>query len=143
MDSKVSKVLKEGQRKVLQERLENELADTADLTHFFIDKIREEIQNYVNQDLFVLEAGDPSQVSILNQFLDPNYKEWKVSLLSFVAKFSCTNTKCYQVMWSSSRATMQLHYKFFQPNIYKIVVRGYRRICAKCLNKSDVEFEDQ
>ena len=38
---------------------------------------------------------------------------------------------------------MQLHYKFFPPNIYKIVIRGYRRVCAKCLNKSDVEFENQ
>ena len=60
------KVLKEAQRKVLQERLENELSDTADLTDVFMDKIRCEISNYINKDLFVLEAGNPKEVSILN-----------------------------------------------------------------------------
>ena len=82
-------------------------------------------------------------MSLLNQYLDPHYKAWNLSLISFNAKFSCTNTKCYSVMWSSSRATMQFNYKCISPGVYHIVIRGYKRVCAKCHTKSDVEFENQ
>ena len=127
---------------LLYDRINQEIEDTLDLTADFLPEVKSKLDEMLLPDHEInLIHGDASKVSLLYQHLEKDYKAYHSDILSINAKFCCTNTKCFQCVWTSSRATIQLHYRVVEPGSYLLVVRGFKRICNKCQGKSEVEVD--
>uniref|UniRef100_A0A7S3FYB2 3CxxC-type domain-containing protein n=1 Tax=Strombidium rassoulzadegani TaxID=1082188 RepID=A0A7S3FYB2_9SPIT len=124
-------------------RIQKEQASVSDLTELFINNMSSDVLKDINDDHVVkLHAGNFTNVSRLKlYFLGQQQDTWEIKSFSTVAKFICTNSQCDQVMWSSSRATLELIYMRPRYGIYQIVVRAYKRVCQKCGTLAEIEID--
>ena len=113
------------------------------MTDKLLDILKSEIQVMLSPGKKIEIEGVPMEaVSKFNHYLQPNFYQFKKFSLSFHGQFTCINTKCEQVVWCSSRATMQFHYQRNYNGKYSVNIRAFRQICKKCGNKCDVELDE-